>query len=122
MVKRNKSGLEISWTTITYRSVALTIIAISMIVGFVCYILFPQQTKAAADQLANLAMDLAVKVGIMSGKSTHTVPVGPQQAHFTALDGTVRVKKATGNTFIAADYNLPLDRGDVVQSSGDGIR
>ena len=121
MAKRNKSGLEISWTTITYRSVALTILAISMIVGFVSYILFPQQTRVAVDQLANLAQELAVKVGIMSSRSTHTVPVGPQQAHFTALDGTVRVKKATGNTFIAADYNLPLDRGDVVQSSSDGI-
>jgi hypothetical protein len=121
LAKRNKSGLEISWTTITYRSVALTILAISMIVGFVSYILFPQQTRVAVDQLANLAQELAVKVGIMSSRSTHTVPVGPQQAHFTALDGTVRVKKATGNTFIAADYNLPLDRGDVVQSSSDGI-
>jgi hypothetical protein len=121
LAKRNKSGLEISWTTITYRSVALTILVVALIFGFVSYILFPQQTKAAAESLTNLALDLAAKAGIISGNRGHNTPVGPQQAHFTALDGTVRVKKASGNTFIAADYNLPLDRGDVVQSSSDGI-
>jgi hypothetical protein len=121
LAKRNKSGLEISWTTITYRSVALTILIIAMVVGFVMYILFPQQTKTAAESFTNFAMDMAAKVGILSGNRGHNAPIGPQQAHFTALDGTVRVKKASGNTFIAADYNLPLDRGDVVQSSSDGI-
>jgi Glucodextranase, domain B/FecR protein len=120
LAKRHKSGLEISWTTITYRSVALTILAISLVVGFVFYLLFPQQSKIAADSLMNMAMDLAVKVGIANPKN-HAGAVGPQQAHFTALDGAVRVKKVSGNTFIAADYNLPLDRGDVVQTSGDGI-
>ena len=121
MAKRGKSGLEISWTTITYRSVAVTVLAIALAVGFVFYILFPQQSKAFADGAMNFAIEMLVKIGIMSGTRQHTAPVGPQQAHFTALDGTVRVKKASGNTFIAADYNLPLDRGDVVQSSSDGI-
>ena len=44
-----------------------------------------------------------------------------QQAHFTALDGTVRVKKGNGNTWVAADYNIPLDKGDVVQTGSEGM-
>ena len=100
---------------------ALTVLAIALIVGFVFYLLFPQQSKAAADSLMAMATDLAVKMGIATPSKNHTVAAGPQQAHFTALDGTVRVKKVNGNTFIAADYNLPLDRADVVQTGGDGI-
>lgn len=121
MSRRSKSGLEISWTTITYRSVALTIAAILMVVGFVLYILFPQQSKNAMDSASDLVMTLASKMGMANPPKTRSIAAGPQQAHFTALDGTVRVKKVSGNTFIAADYNLPLDRGDVVQTSADGI-
>jgi Glucodextranase, domain B/FecR protein len=121
LARRNKSGLEISWTTITYRSVALTILAVGIVVGFVFYLLFPQQTKVATQSLINMALDLAVKMGVAEPSKNRTIAAGPQQAHFTAIDGTVRVKKVSGNTFIAADYNLPLDRADVVQTSGDGI-
>src|ERR1700726_1581093 len=44
-----------------------------------------------------------------------------QQAHFTALDGTVRVKKGNGNSWVGADYNVPLDKGDVVQTGSEGM-
>src|SRR5262249_5496828 len=44
-----------------------------------------------------------------------------QQAHITALDGTVRVKKANSNTWVNADYNIPLEKGDVIQTSSEGM-
>lgn len=44
-----------------------------------------------------------------------------QQAHFTALDGTVRVRKGNGNSWINADYNVPLEKGDVVQTAAEGM-
>ena len=44
-----------------------------------------------------------------------------QQAHFTALDGTVRVKKGNSNTWVAADYHIPLEKGDVVQTGSEGM-
>src|SRR5439155_364631 len=44
-----------------------------------------------------------------------------QQAHFTALDGTVRVKKSTGNSWVTGDYNIPLEKGDVVQTGSEGM-
>ena len=37
------------------------------------------------------------------------------------MDGTVRVKKANGNCWITADYNVPLEKGDVVQTGPEGM-
>ena len=44
-----------------------------------------------------------------------------QQARFTALDGTVRVKKGNSNSWVTADYNIPLEKGDVVQTGSEGM-
>jgi len=44
-----------------------------------------------------------------------------QQAHFTVLDGTIRVRKSNGNSWINADYNVPLEKGDVVQTGAEGM-
>ena len=44
-----------------------------------------------------------------------------QQAHFTALEGTVRVKKANSNSWVNADYSVPLEKGDVVQTGSEGM-
>jgi hypothetical protein len=44
-----------------------------------------------------------------------------QQAHFTALDGTIRVRKGNGNSWINADYSVPLEKGDVVQTGAEGM-
>ena len=52
---------------------------------------------------------------------TGTGVVTAQQAHFTALDGTVRVKKGNGNSWVTADYNIPLEKGDVVQTGSEGM-
>ena len=44
-----------------------------------------------------------------------------QQAHFTALDGTVRVKKSNGNSWVTGDYSIPLEKGDIVQTGSEGM-
>src|SRR5207302_6352273 len=44
-----------------------------------------------------------------------------KQARFTALDGTVKVKKSSSNTWITADYNIPLEKGDVIQTGSEGM-
>src|SRR6202044_85677 len=61
------------------------------------------------------------RVAGMAPKATGTGVITAQQAHFTALDGTVRVKKGTGNSWVTADYNVPLDKGDVVQTGSEGM-
>jgi hypothetical protein len=44
-----------------------------------------------------------------------------QQAHITALDGTVRIRKAGGDVWVRADYNIPLEKGDVIQTGSEGM-
>jgi hypothetical protein len=56
-----------------------------------------------------------------AGNPAKSGGAGAQQAHFTALDGTVRVKKASSNSWGTADYSIPLEKGDVVQTSSEGM-
>lgn len=114
-------GLQISWTTVTYRSVLLFILVIVCIVLAASYLVFPEPTKRAGVTVADLAQRLGAKIGINDAIGIKAPVTGPQQAHFTAIDGTVKVKKASGGSWMTADYNLPLERGDVVQTSSEGI-
>jgi glucodextranase-like protein/FecR-like protein len=112
---KHKPGFQISWTTVTYRSVLLAILGVVMVVAFFLYILFPEQTRTFAEKAGNAVTDWLGK------KSPPTGKMGQQSASFTAIDGTVRVKKANGNTWINANFSVPLDKGDVVQTGNEGI-
>ena len=119
--KRKSEGL-IAWTTMTYRSVLLALLFVAIAAAIASYMIAPQTTTAAINKTGDFFGGLADKLGL--GKVTlpkSTVAAGPQEAHFTAIDGTVRVKKTSSNTWVNADYNLPLEKGDVVQTSSDGI-
>ena len=59
--------------------------------------------------------------GRSGGYTAKAGAVNSQQAHITALDGTVRVKKASSNSWVTADYNVPLEKGDVVQTGSEGM-
>ena len=119
MAAKNKQGIQLAWTTVTYRSVAIIIVLIAFIVGVAAYIVFPQPTKSVVSWASDKLMDVVSKVG---GKPVaRTSKVGEQQATFTQIDGNVRVKKANSNTWVNADYTTPLEKGDVVQTSSDGI-
>ena len=81
---------------------------------------FPQFTDTGVKAVNGVASKLLERVaGIapQAGSGTSTA----QQAHITALDGTVRVKKGNGNSWVAADYNIPLEKGDVVQTGSEGM-
>ena len=115
-----KPGIHVAWTTITYRSVFLLILAAATILFVAMRMAFPQFTQNSVKAGEGLVGKVLERVGGMapatgSGAST------AQQAHFTALDGTVRVKKGNGNSWITADYSIPLDKGDVVQTGSEGM-
>ena len=118
---RTREGLQISWTTITYRSVLLAILFLVILATFVTYLVAPQTVKGLIDQASAFASEQLAKLGIGDSPNKKQGAIGPQQAHFTALDGTVRVKKATSNTWQNADYSLPLEKGDVVQTGSEGM-
>jgi hypothetical protein len=119
VAQKRKSAFQISYVTITYRSVLLGICLVLALAALVMFFAFPDfSNRLIASGELGLGKVLA-KVGL-SGSTAGPEP-GPQQAHFTNIDGTVRVKKANSSTWVQADYSLALERNDVVQTSPEGL-
>ena len=90
----SKPGIHVAWKTVTYRSVALAVLfaVIVLLVGM--NFAFPQFTQKQMKSVSNLGSSLLEAIAGAGGK-VKTGSVSSQQAHITALDGTVRVKKAS---------------------------
>ena len=121
MVQKQKSGFQLSYVTITYRSVFLGLLGVFVMAGLVMYLAFPETTNRMVQSGENLFTRLLVKVGLANNPHASVGEPGPQQAHFTNIDGTVRVHKIATNRWINADYNTALEKGDIVQTSSEGI-
>jgi len=111
--KSKDEGFFLQYVTVTYRSVLLGCLFIILLLGAVGYFLFPQQTKAMLSQMA-------AQLGSSTARAL-TKDVGQQQAHFTNIDGTVRVKRNSSSVWQNASYDLPLNKGDVIQTGPEGI-
>ena len=115
-----KSGIHVAWTTITYRSVFLLILAGAAILFIAMRAVFPQFTQNSVKAGEGLVGKVLERVGGMAPAAGSGASMA-QQARFTALDGTVRVKKGNGNSWVTADFSIPLDKGDVVQTGSEGM-
>ncbi len=115
MPSKQKQGLTVSWTTVTYRSVLLAILAVVVAFCVAMWLIFPEQSK-------NLAAKAGEAITNMLGKAAQKdEKKGADQASFTQIDGTVRVKKANSNTWVNADYQTRLEKGDVIQTGSEGL-
>ena len=81
---------------------------------------FPQFTQKSVKSVSSLGASLLEAIAGAGGK-VKSGTLNSQQAHITALDGTVRIKKASSNSWLTADYNVPLEKGDVVQTGSEGM-
>ncbi len=117
----SKPGIHIAWKTVTYRSVMLGVLAIILVLFAGMRFAFPQFTESTIKAADGLSSKMLEAVAGVAGNPAKSGSAGAQQAHFTALDGTVRVKKANGNSWGTADYSIPLEKGDVVQTSSEGM-
>lgn len=121
MSSDNKPGIHVAWKTVTYRSVILTVLA-----GFLLFLIglhfaFPEFTDNGIRAGENFATSMLEKVASSAGTTAPATAMSAQQAHITALDGTVRVKKANANSWVTANYNIPLEKGDIVQTGSEGM-
>jgi hypothetical protein len=82
---------------------------------------FPKFSDATVKAAGRLSSDLLERVAGLAPPLKGPSNAVSQQAHFTALDGTIRVKKGNSNSWINADYNVPLEKGDVVQTGAEGM-
>jgi len=115
-----KPGFHVAWTTVTYRSLILLVLGVLAVLFLAIRFTFPQFTDNTLKKADGAIGKVLERVAGMAPAQGNGV-VTSQQAHFTALDGTVRVKKSNGNSWTTADYNIPLEKGDVVQTGSEGI-
>ena len=105
-------SVELEWTTISYRTIAIYLVLAFLLLLGILYLISPRfvvniTTRALETVAAKPSVPLA--------------PAGRREAHFVNLDGTVRVKKAASLQWIRADYNTSLEKGDFVQTESDGV-
>ena len=110
--------MHLRWTTVTYSSVAGVIVTIALAAGFIFYLIFPAPVRVGANKVGSLIRRGLDRIGGNDQRSTN---IGAQQAKFIAIDGTVRVKKANANSWMTAGFGLMLERGDIVQTSSEGM-
>jgi hypothetical protein len=105
------SRVEVYWHTVTYKTVAIYVLLFLGIVTAACYFTFPDFSSAIVKKL-----DEAVTAHD-SGVATITA----RQARFVNLDGKVQVKKVNSVEWASADYQLTLDKGDLIQTGPEGV-
>ena len=121
MSNKAKPGIYVAWKTVTYRSVVMALLGVALIFVAVLHLAFPQFTDSTVKAAGRLSAGLLEKVAGLAPPLKGASAGASQQAHFTALDGTIRVRKGNGNSWINADYSVPLEKGDVVQTGAEGM-
>jgi len=104
------SSVEIYWKTVTYRTVAIYLMMLLGVVLAVMYLIFPE---AFSGTMARVSQ--AISKGV-----TPTAELTAKEAKFVNLDGRVQVKKVNSVQWVMADYRVALDKGDLIQTGGDG--
>lgn len=104
------SAVEVYWKTVTYRTVIIYFLLIAAIVAAGLYLVFPESFSAVFSRVGRA----------MGGSTVSRAELTPKQVRFVNLDGRVQVKKVNSVQWVAADYRMPLDRGDLIQTSSDG--
>jgi hypothetical protein len=118
---KSKPGIHIAWKTVTYRSVVLLGLAILAGIFMAMHFAFPQFTDSGVKAASGLGTHLLEAVAGAAGTPMKSSAMSSQQAHITALDGTVRMKKLNSNRWVTADYSVPLEKGDVIQTGAEGM-
>jgi len=104
------SSVEIYWKTVTYRTVIIYLLLVIAAVMAILYLIYPEAYGGAMARISQAI-------------GAHTVPTAEltaKQAKFVNLDGRVQVKKVNSVQWVTADYRMALDKGDLIQTGGDG--
>lgn len=102
--------VEVQWHAVTYKTVIVYALVLAAIVLAGTFILFPSLYSAVTRKISTA----------MESNEGENVPGAQTQAKFVNLDGRVQVKKVSSVQWVDADYRTSLDKGDLVQTGGDG--
>lgn len=102
--------VELYWEAVTYKTVIVYVLVTLAIVGAAVVLLRPEWYAFTVKKLTNS----------VSSTDADPTAVSQTQASFVNLTGKVQVKKVDSVQWVDADYKTLLDKGDLVQTSGDG--
>jgi hypothetical protein len=102
--------VEVYWHTVTYKTVALMVLLVVVIIIAGMYATVPNWTDVVKKKI-----DKA-----LGSSETEALTSAQTQAKFVNLDGRVQVKKVNSVTWVDADYHTALDKGDLIQTGSDG--
>jgi hypothetical protein len=109
---KSKVGrVEVYWHTVQYRTVLLFAAVILAIVLASLYLVFPETAGSLIRKLSDA----------VSPHDTGVAVITDRQARFVNLDGKVQVKKVNSVQWVTADYQVTLDKGDLIQTSSEGV-
>jgi hypothetical protein len=105
------SHVEVYWHSVRYRTVILYILVVTTIVFTGMYLVFPAASATIVRRISEAVLPHDSGVANISAK----------QARFVNLDGKVQVKKVNSVQWVNADYQLTLDKGDLIQTDSEGV-
>src|SRR5580658_4542111 len=105
------SRVEVYWHTVTYKTMAIYALLIIGVILGVVYFAFPDLSGKLVKRL-NAAV---------SAHDAGVATINARQARFVNLDGKVQVKKVNSVEWQSADYQITLDKGDLIQTGGEGV-
>jgi len=102
--------VEVYWTTITYKTVAMYLVLAFVIVMATLYLVYPDWYATSLRRLSNA----------LAGSQTTVSQITGNQARLVNLDGKVRVKKVNSVDWVSAERGMALDKGDLIETGSDG--
>src|SRR6202167_4827708 len=109
--KAKISRVEVYWHTVTYKTVALYVILIIGGIGCATFFSFPDLSPKLVKPLNEA----------VSAHDAGVATITARQARFVNLDGKVQVKKVNSVEWQSDDYQITLDKGDLIQTGPEGV-
>ncbi|MGH9684917.1 MAG: hypothetical protein ACRD4S_15055 [Candidatus Acidiferrales bacterium] len=109
--KPKVSRVEVYWHTVQYRTVVLYVVVILAIALAGTYIAFPGMSAGVIKKISDK----------ITPADTGVATISSRQARFVNLDGKVQIKKVNSVQWINADYQVTLDKGDLIQTGPEGV-
>src|SRR5580658_1087128 len=105
------SRVEVYWHTVTYKTMAIYALLIIAAILTGSYFAFPDLSGKVVKRLG----------AAVSAHDAGVATITARQARFVNLDGKVQVKKVNSVEWQSADYQITLDKGDLIQTGPEGV-
>src|SRR6201987_310810 len=106
------SRVEVYWHTVRYRTVVLVVDLFVSAVFAAFHFAFPQMAASMISKISD---------SIAAPSTNESSTAAARQARFVNLVGKVQVKKSNSVEWMNADDQLSLDKGDLIQTGGEGV-